>query len=296
MMTDTAARNEIVELRRRLRAAGYSPVPVEGKRPRGDGWQNKHDPSDEEIILWSKVFNHAVNTGILTRLVPVLDIDILQEEAAEAVEELVRDRFLEDGDILIRVGFPPKRAVPFRTDNPFKKTTINLISPNGSEGEKLELLCDGQQLAAFGIHPDTGKPYRWHGGEPGKIKRENLPYIHQEQAQQLVEDAVDLLVREYGYKRTVESRQNGANNGRAVAAPSAWRTLMMDGVGEGQRDNAATRLCGYLLRKKVGVVVVLEIMQLWNTAHCRPPLPPEDIQRICNSIAGKEKRRRFGDG
>jgi hypothetical protein len=127
----TAARSEIAGLRQRLRAAGYSPVPVEGKIPPMPGWQTKHDVNDDEIALWSASYGYAVNTGILTRLVPVLDIDILHEEAAEAVEALARDRFEEGGPVLVRIGRAPKRAIPFRTDAPFKKITANLIAPNG---------------------------------------------------------------------------------------------------------------------------------------------------------------------
>jgi hypothetical protein len=165
-----------------------------------------------------------------------------------------------------------------------------------AEGEKLELLCEGQQLVAFGIHPDTRNAYRWHGGEPGEIDRGELPYIHEAEAKQLVEDSTDLLIRDFGYRRTVERpRNNGGGNTGLAAPPSEWRTLMTNGVGEGQRDNAATRLCGYFLRHRIDAGVVLEILQLWNAAHCRPPLPPEDIRRICNSISGKEIRRRFGN-
>ena len=67
---------------------------------------------------------------------------------------------------------------------------------------------------------------------------------------------------------------------------------MAAGVDEGQRDNAATRLCGYFLRHHVDALLVLEMLQLWNAARCRPPLPMEDIERIVNSISDKELRRR----
>jgi hypothetical protein len=38
--------------------------------------------------------------------------------------------------------------------------------------------------------------------------------------------------------------------------------------------------------------VALELLQLWNAANCAPPLPPKDIERIVNSIAGRELKRR----
>ena len=65
----------------------------------------------------------------------------------------MRERFEERGCILPRIGKPPKRAIPFRTADPFAKITANLIAADGSTGEKIEFLCDGQQVVVAGIHP-----------------------------------------------------------------------------------------------------------------------------------------------
>jgi hypothetical protein len=64
-------------------------------------------------------------------------------------------------------------------------------------------LCDGQQLVAFGIHKDTGKKYHWHGGSPETILRQDLPYIHEQEAHDLVDAAVELLVNDFGTRTTV---------------------------------------------------------------------------------------------
>ena len=57
----------------------------------------------------------ASNTGILTRLMPTIDLDLLNELAAIAAENLFRERFDRRGFILTRIGRAPKRAIPFRT-------------------------------------------------------------------------------------------------------------------------------------------------------------------------------------
>ena len=64
-----------------------------------------------------------------------------------------------------------------------------------------EFLASGQQLAAFGTHPDTHAPYRWFGGEPGPIAHESLPYIGGAEASALIERVADLLVKDFGYVR-----------------------------------------------------------------------------------------------
>jgi hypothetical protein len=200
--------SQVTELRMALRRAGFDPLPLDGKRPAMNGWQTKFDSSDEEIRLWSKVYPHHPNTGLLTRRTPALDADILNPEAAEATEEMIREKFEDGGPILTRIGLPPKRAFLFQTDEPFAKIVVNLIAPGGGE-EKIEFLGDGQQVVVAGIHPTTGQPYRWHGGEPGPVLREDLPYIGEVAARQLVEDIVEMLVRDHWYQRKVAPKANG---------------------------------------------------------------------------------------
>jgi Bifunctional DNA primase/polymerase, N-terminal len=197
-------------LRKQLLAAGYAPIPVNGKVPVIEGWPEKTKTNNGEIELWAKLFSDAQNTGLLTRKMPTLDIDILNEDASEAVEELVRARFEERGNILVRIGLAPKRAIPFRTDTPFEKITANLVAPNGKTGQKLELLADGQQVVAFGIHPDTGKPYAWHG-DKSRFELKELPLISEAEAQQLVDDAVKLLCEKFGYTRAGKNKSKDGN-------------------------------------------------------------------------------------
>jgi hypothetical protein len=80
-----------------------------------------------------------------------------------------------DGQVLVRIGLPPKRAILLRTDKPFKKIIRKLAAPDGTL-HKIEVLCDGQQLAVAGTHPDTNKPYVWQGGRsPVNTARDLLP-------------------------------------------------------------------------------------------------------------------------
>jgi hypothetical protein len=83
-----------------------------------------------------------------------------------------------------------------------------------------------------------------------------------------------------------------ANGASAATAPSVWRELVHDGVGEGARNDALTRLSGYLLVRLVDPFVTLGLLQAWNSARCSPPLPEADVARIVNSIAGRELARR----
>ncbi len=224
--------SEPAEVRARLLAAGYTPVPCVGKIPVLKGWQKQHDPTLIEIEQWSRTSPAATNTGILTRLTPTLDIDIGDPEAAKAIEDLVRERFEERGNVLVRFGRAPRRCIPFRTDTPFQKMVVDFDAHDGADQkpeklEKLEMLAAGQQVVVAGIHPDTGKAYSWHGGEPGEVERRDLPHINEDEARALVDDTAALLVEKFRYRlRTVKPRKAG--NGADDETPTDWSVDPID--------------------------------------------------------------------
>jgi hypothetical protein len=189
---------------------GFVPLPLIGKNPdvNGKGWQKRLETNEAEIELWARTWPYADNTGVLAISTPGLDIDILDAEAADAVEALAREHFEERGNILVRVGRPPKRLIPLRTDEAFKKMRRCLLAPNGQE-HKIEILGDGQQWVAHGIHPDTGAFYGWHGGELTATQREDLPYVRGEDMEVFVDAAVQLLVEQFNYVLKSKTADDG---------------------------------------------------------------------------------------
>jgi hypothetical protein len=78
------------------------------------------------------------------------------------------------------------------------------------------------------------------------------------------------------------------------ADPSAehWLGLITGGADNGNRNTQTTRLAGYLLRNSwLDPRVVHGLVQCWNVATCKPPLDPDEVTKIVNSIAGRELRR-----
>src|SRR5262249_46255039 len=222
---------DATKLRCELVAAGYLPIPLFGKHPALENWSNLTSATDAMIVMWAKTWPDATNTGILTRNVPTLDLDILNEEAVRACEDLVRKHCEEGGYVLVRIGQPPKRAIPFRTDEPFAKILVNLIAPNATadaKPEKIEFLGNGQQVVVAGIHPDTRRPYRWHGSEPGAVKREDLPYTREVEARELVDKLLALLAQDFGYTttRARPSKASGGDGHDRGGGPDDWQYLL----------------------------------------------------------------------
>src|SRR5262245_21464320 len=162
------------EYRISLKTAGFAPLPVAGKRPVINDWQTKTDADAAEIASWGATFPGCTNTGVLTERTPALDIDIKNAEAADAVSELVFELFGDKGTLLTRFGQTPKRAILFRTDQPFAKQSITFAAQDGGT-HKVEMLGRGQQIVVNGIHPNTHKPYSWHGDRaPGAVPWDDL--------------------------------------------------------------------------------------------------------------------------
>jgi hypothetical protein len=79
--------------RQALLQNGYEPIPLVGKRPVLDAWQNSH-PTVENITTWQRTYPNATNTGILTRHTPAIDDDVLDQEVADSkfeIETQLRD-------------------------------------------------------------------------------------------------------------------------------------------------------------------------------------------------------------
>jgi Protein of unknown function (DUF3987)/Bifunctional DNA primase/polymerase, N-terminal len=276
--------------RLQLLSAGFAPVALIGKAPLEPSWQLRHDPTEYEVKNWSRSAPAAVNTGILARLTPLIDIDILNEEAAKAVEGMVRERFEEMGHILVKFGRFPKRGIPFRTNTPFAKMLVKVVPPGGSDEdpERIDLLADGQQFVVHGIHPDTLKPFSWHGGEPGEIKHDDLPYIHEEEARALVDDAAKILIEQFGYRLATKGHGKAKANGAGAHEPGGSTDWT---VNFGDHDELAAHAMK-LLRSgmKAGAVVNLLRQNVEALTDIDPDRRARRLSEIVDMVTSAEAK------
>jgi RecA-family ATPase len=212
----------VSELRLALKAAGFSPIPCNGKRPLLAEWPTKDDASTDDIAYWERAAARlGTNTGILTAKTPAIDADIMHPEAAAAVEDLAKEWFDGKGSLLVRIGEAPKRAMLFRTTQPFAKMAAYFTDPKG-EPHKIEVLGAGQQIVVDGTHPDTRKAYTWHGGySPWAIGHDNLPELTEEEAQDFLELAADMLQEQFGFVRV--QANGGADSTATQREPGEWK-------------------------------------------------------------------------
>ena len=270
---------EVTEVRLKLRRAGFDPIPAHGKRPSLGEWQKMSGVAEHEVQRWERAYPSAENTGILTARTPTFDIDIYDPNAAQAVEELVRNHFEEKGVFLARTGLWPKRAIPFRCDAPFAKISVTFA---GEKGEKLEFLGNGQQFVVHGIHPDTHEPYHWDGGELGEVARGDLPYIHEKEASELVEWATQMLAARFGYRVTGKSRTNeGVESGNGTRGGSGWGEYLI-GVASGDHD-AMVRFALALVNSGMSHAAAENFLHDTVTAYAAN-IDPERLKRRLHEI------------
>ncbi|QVW27891.1 hypothetical protein [Aeromonas phage BUCT552] len=154
---------------------GYQIVPiipfdadhaVAGKAPAVKDWRTiKADA--KKVNNWAARKPKA-GIGINTTTNPAVDIDSVDEEAVAFMQQWITENI---GLAPVRVGNAPKTLLMFRADAPFTKVkSSQWIDPDNEKkpnGKKLlqavEILAEGEQFVAYGIHPDTLKPYEWIG-------------------------------------------------------------------------------------------------------------------------------------
>jgi AAA domain/Bifunctional DNA primase/polymerase, N-terminal len=200
-------RHRATAYRKDVLAAGYSPIPVNGKAPPVPGWQETIATSDI-IGTWEHKHPDATNTGILTANTPTIDIDVREAAVAEELEQIAQ-RML--GATAVRTGQAPKRAMLYRSRQPFDKiSTPQFVSADGRT-HKVEILCRGQQIVVNGIHPGTQSPYTWKGGEPGpQLTHDALPELSAERAHEFIVAAAQCMSN-HGW--TPKKKPNGDAGG-----------------------------------------------------------------------------------
>ena len=222
------------ELRLRLLAVGIPPLPsTVTKEVFLPEWRRAPIDETEKSSRGTDAKDWPNTSGRLTNH-PCLDIDILDEEAASAVEQHVRARFDGRGIMLLRTGRAPKRLIPFRTDTPFDKRLLCYVAPNGMP-HRVEFLVRGQQAVFYGMH-ETGKPYHWHADrDPIKVPPSEWVRITEAEADQLLAEIDELLVEQFGYTRTAAPNPDGSprSSARVTDVDAAFQSLHYAGEGGG---------------------------------------------------------------
>ncbi len=243
---------------------GWSVVPVEpgGKRPIVP-WLEFQDrlARPDEVAAWFRhrpEANVAIVTGVVSGLV-VLDIDPRHGGADSLTALEARHGPLPAGVEAMSGG--GGRHCYFAHPGGLVPNRVGIAPGVDLRGD------GGLAVAPPSLHP-SGRRYAWCPGRaPGDLALPPLPLW---------------LVR---------LARPGPRSGHPLAY---WRTLVREGVREGQRNNTLASLAGHLLWHGVDPAVVLELLHAWNRQRCLPPLDDDEVAEVVQSIL--RLHQRSGEG
>jgi len=165
------------------------PLNSPGKQPRGR-WRERAAKDPPEAVR-IRPDRRALNTGVLCGLVVAPDIDVPRQELADRIVYLFEERC--GLTPLVRIGKLPKILLCYKAERPFSKIqTPELYLPDGTM-VKVEVLAQGQQFVADGVHPQTRQPYCWTNGSPETVPIGELPVVTEDQVRAAVAEAERIL-------------------------------------------------------------------------------------------------------
>jgi hypothetical protein len=154
----------------RLVENGFTVTPTKGKVPVVRRWQNPK-PTDPQwlgkMLRANRYPDH--NLGIVCGRVVGIDIDADDPAKAAQLEAVAAEHL--GATVFRRVGRAPRMLLLYRA------AAGESIPSLAKLGACIDVLSGGKQFVAFGIHPDTGKPYQWIAASPATAKLEDLPVI-----------------------------------------------------------------------------------------------------------------------
>ena len=178
---------------------GYEIVPImKGKKaPMLKGWQDIRATHDD-VDKWLGNGHADGGVGVLCRNTVAVDIDCLDAPLNHKLLQWLDENV---GKSAIRIGQKPKCILPFRVDGGFSKIRSCEYEDELGSKHAVEVLAEGQQFVAFGIHPSTNEPYKWVRGKSiADISHSDLPTISKDQAEAFIAYFEELAKEQDGWE------------------------------------------------------------------------------------------------
>jgi hypothetical protein len=242
---NAAELDRIAADRKQLWDNGYPPIALlahtdpnpkrAGKKPLKRDWvigSRKHPPEDAR-------YNHALdiapNTGIAAHGLRIIDIDCGDAAVVQAILAVAEDLL---GSTIIRTRKnSPRCALMYRAaeGEPRKLTLKGTTHSDSTEPDKIEVLGNGQQLVALGVHA-TGVPIEW-SASPLVTPREMLPAVTEAQINKFLEVCAPIIGAAWKPRLHQEKGERRPRpNGELSEELSRARAVLLDLVPADDRE------------------------------------------------------------
>jgi hypothetical protein len=144
-----------------------------------------------------------------------IDLDVLDAAAADRLLSLTQGHL--GATPLIRVGRAPKRLLVYRAMGIIPSRSIALSCGN------IDIIGERRQFVAYGIHPDTKRPYHWYDGtgQPFDTPVDSLPEVELWQIEHLLATASTI----YPAPPLLGRRRHSNESGDIVTHPGTGRVI-----------------------------------------------------------------------
>lgn len=243
--------------------AGFSVIPVNAseKKPlvRWRGYIDQR-PGTALISLWWNRWpdaNIGVVTGSISDLV-VVDAD-LKKASVSDMDDFLREH---PTDLVVETG-SGGRHFYYRHPN---TAVVNRVAKDDS---KFDVRGDGGYVVVPPSSHASGREYTFLTGGMKSLRRKNRPV----------------------FKDDWIKKPTAVLNKREDHAPQEkWINDLLQGVTEGGRNDAATRLAGYFFSRGMAYDVVFTMLDDWNTKN-KPAIEEKELHTIVKSVYQTHLRR-----
>lgn len=248
--------NSVLEAALGYHESGFSVIPVNRETKVSLvpwRWYQKKPPDAGLIQEWFTVrfpdASVAVLTGGVSNVV-VVDCDV-KKMSPEAMETFLKEH-----------------PTPWVVRTGGGGLHYYYAHPGGSVDNRVikgwvDVRGDGGYVVAPPSGHPSGNGYTWvkRGGSPRKLPKFDPEWVG----------------------RPVEATAKADEFVMPAAADDKWLSEIMDGVGEGGRNDATARLSGYYFGRGMAYDVVLTLMEQWNERN-KPPIPIRELLRTIKSV------------
>jgi hypothetical protein len=216
-----------------LEANGYRPIPIAKgyKYPAGiDQWETMV-PTADDWELWKGGDFAEGGVGIVLGVganpVGAVDVDVYDQDVVEEVADYLNINY---DLVMYRVGQAPKLLYPFRMTEVTRKVYTGKYTIGDTitaPPSRVEVLGLGQQFVAFGVHPDTQRPYQWYEGTLSDTPVTDLPSLTPEEISEIVAYC-DGVLSKHGRRVASSSTGAPAQGVGSYMSSRPWKPLNLD--------------------------------------------------------------------
>jgi hypothetical protein len=254
---------------------GFQPVPLEGKRPAVRNWNSR--PFGQQAIrnFARKREIAEANLGVRTGKLLAIDIDADDVDRAYRIEAMVRGTL--GATPFIRVGRWPRRTLFYRLRWPIDSRRYG----------EVDILSANKVCVVAGVHPSTGKPYRWPEGCLLDHEFQDVPFVDE----RAVEYLTDWLTEETQSRKTLLAAtitkvavQSAKAAGHTVM-PKAAKGKVPAHIAEADKGGRNDVLFRELLRRASRLSADnIRALAIKLNRGFREPLPAHEVAGIAESV------------